>query len=210
MPHPRRTRLGLIEAAACGFFALVSCAGIRGARASASLKLDAGATGVAGVAGIRGARASASLKPYERTARRSRHARRIRGARASASLKPVNRRIDRPHRPMHPRRTRLGLIEAGPISSAVACALGSIRGARASASLKRDEGIGGHHRVPPSIRGARASASLKQCRTLRHVAPGPTAHPRRTRLGLIEALRLRPGRVAEARQASEAHAPRPH
>jgi len=85
----------------------------------------------------------------------------IRGARASASLKrnglglPVEAGI------AHPRRTRLGLIEARMNSWF---------------DQWRD----------PTIRGARASASLKHARA-RTGDRVHSVHPRRTRLGLIEA-----------------------
>ncbi len=64
--------------------------------------------------------------------------------------------------PTHPRRTRLGLIEANPHYQRA--------------------------RLPgPGIRGARASASLK--RVMRGWERGAAhLHPRRTRLGLIEAV----------------------
>src|SRR5579885_1505411 len=83
--HPRRARLGLIEADA--FVSRpMPARRIRGARASASLKRRCRLRGLRPPLCIRGARASASLK------RRSFHAvlfcrDRIRGARASASLK---------------------------------------------------------------------------------------------------------------------------
>src|SRR5579885_593784 len=84
--------------------------------------------------------------------------------------------------PMHPRRARLGLIEARPFLAALSFARVCIRGARASASLKPDHWLGGRGEEW-SIRGARASASLK------------------LRAAFSAALRA---------AASEARAPRPH
>src|SRR5581483_9097595 len=61
---------------------------------------------------------------------------------------------------------------------------------------------------PGSIRGARASASLKQARRgSAGLVVG--SHPRRTRLGLIEAVVSTLAYTA-SRSPSEAHAPRPH
>ena len=88
-------------------------------------------------------------------------------------------------------------------------AAASIRGVRASASLKEclddDEGDTSRCR----IRGVRASASLKGQQQLEGIG-AEVVNPRRSRLGLIEGrwnLQLhRPCRKA----ASEAFAPRPH
>src|SRR5579883_62215 len=92
-----------------------------------------------------------------------------RGLRASASLKlrAVDRR--RRIRAGHPRRARLGLIEARAIDAAPTAAWTNIRGARASPSLKR--------------------------RLEADPLPAQSRHPRRARLGLIEAN----GRRAERR-----------
>jgi len=83
----------------------------------------------------------------------------------------------------------------------------SIRGARASASLKPP-----HNRYASGfgrrIRGARASASLK-LNWLDGQAPCHATHPRRARLGLIEAY-ISIGADKMALDASEARAPRPH
>ena len=90
----------------------------------------------------------------------------IRGVRASASLK---------------------LLQVG---ISVFLLLLPIRGVRASASLKRAH-VRRMRRVHLStIRGVRASASLKQRRAFR-AEPREARHPRRTRLGLIEAAGLR-------------------
>ena len=83
---------------------------------------------------------------------------------------------------MHPRRARLGLIEAMGASRA-------------------------HRATSPGIRGARASASLKPI-PLYPARVGRRRHPRRARLGLIEATTsLADFAIA---RASEARAPRPH
>src|SRR5579883_1537660 len=156
--HPRRARLGLIEAPRVWCSpATRRC--IRGARASASLKQPDQHRAPRKRLSIRGARASASLKPpHNRYA--SGFGRRIRGARASASLKlnwldgqapchathprrarlglieaikPMPQKVDNA---THPRRARLGLIEARRLGSCCQIFRCSIRGARASASLK--------------------------------------------------------------------------
>src|ERR1700679_1168204 len=85
----------------------------------------------------------------------------IRGARASASLKlvlgwPVYQALKK-----HPRRARLGLIEAGHFASVEPGSCGGIRGARASASLKLTQRVDLPLKIA-GIRGARASASLKR------------------------------------------------
>src|SRR5579883_2148916 len=82
----------------------------------------------------------------------------------------------------HTRRARLGLIEAR------LCVRGTV------GTL--------------SIRGARASASLKHLWGLSWDVTG-ALHPRRARLGLIEALSRRT-LCASRLRASEARAPRPH
>ena len=89
--HPRHVRLGLIEAVNGWFWPHVHARCIRGVRASASLKLGTGHW------------------------RRHRHLG-IRGVRASASLKPVLVPSCQNSFVRHPRRTRLGLIEARPLA----------------------------------------------------------------------------------------------
>ncbi len=106
----------------------------------------------------------------------------IRGVRASASLKRVVAGVDHAMTAMHPRRPRLGLIEA-----------------RNRAGLRYGE---------TCIRGVRASASLKLTRNAPN-QPIYLTHPRRPRLGLIEAKPLS-RRVLVVIAASEASAPRPH
>src|SRR5579875_2116674 len=91
--------------------------------------------------------------------------------------------------PGHPRRTRLGLIEARPTTDAAHFLHGGIRGAHASASLKRPERSAPKRKSPWRIRGAHASASLKRG-FLQRPEQDPATHPRRTRLGLIEAMRM--------------------
>ena len=108
--HPRRSRLGLIEAPTDIVNQAIMLS-IRGVRASASLKLCETPCSCGRISGIRGVRASASLK-RNHPARRNIPRRRIRGVRASASLKQrsldrIEGRLD-----VHPRRSRLGLIEA--------------------------------------------------------------------------------------------------
>src|SRR5579883_1784700 len=85
--HPRRARLGLIEAEAQKLIREIVFPGIRGARASASLKPVVAGECDGLRQGIRGARASASLKHLLAKCRCSRKGK-------------------------HPRRARLGLIEA--------------------------------------------------------------------------------------------------
>ncbi len=180
--HPRRMRLGLIEAQ-CNRALERDCpGGIRGVCASASLKpRDRHPRPPAGTR-IRGVCASASLKRDLLLDDRVGLAR-IRGVCASASLKRARDGGQDHGAPRHPRRMRLGLIEArwccGPTSRGSAC-----------------------------IRGVCASASLKQIRCL-FLAPEIGRHPRRMRLGLIEAPALPPRPPAD-RPASEAYAPRPH
>ena len=189
--EPRRARLGLIEASSRGVKRHRSD-GIRGARASASLKQCAGGSrrvighGLRTASrGIRGARASASLKrqlqrpvPSEL---RHRHPRRARLGlieamrRDSSSASP---------RSAHPRRARLGLIEASASTRQLATVASGIRGARASASLKHATAARLAQSRRHGIRGARASASLK--------------------LGAVQRRR----RSSDG--ASEARAPRPH
>ena len=134
--------------------------GIRGVRASASLKRQAMRRSASlRQPGIRGVRASASLKRGRvRIGRRRRRG--IRGVRASASLKLAQVAAVVAPRDRYPRRARLGLIEATPAAVCRADA-GSIRGVRASASLKRPERSRQRHPAR-SIRGVRASASLKR------------------------------------------------
>src|SRR5579871_155953 len=109
--------------------------------------------------------------------------RRIRGAFASASLKRRIARLYVGNAVLHPRRIRLGLIEAPSTAT-------------------------DNWTLDTRIRGAFASASLKRRLRLRC----PThfdRHPRRIRLGLIEA-RFTPARTRRVAVASEAHSPRPH
>ena len=159
-------------------------AGIRGACASASLKLVGSEQSkfcfVLYPRRMRlGLIEAVSIVPGVQAGLRS-----IRGACASASLKRA--RIAHDFVWMgkkYPRRMRLGLIEA----------------------QEQCRRAGAH---PCRIRGACASASLKllrvQCRHRR-----VTLYPRRMRLGLIEApLSARAGRPRNI--VSEAHAPRPH
>ena len=82
-----------------------------------------------------------------------------------------------------------------------------IRGVRASASLKQIL-HGRNGRENHRIRGVRASASLKLDRDPLLLGFGAT-YPRRTRLGLIEASR-RPVTGVARIVVSEAYAPRPH
>src|SRR5579883_1707666 len=108
--HPRRARLGLIEAPRVWCSpATRRC--IRGARASASLKLN----WLDGQA------------PCHAT-----HPRRARLGLIEA-IKPMPQKVDNA---THPRRARLGLIEARRLGSCCQIFRCSIRGARASASLK--------------------------------------------------------------------------
>src|SRR5579885_1346649 len=133
--------------------------------------------------------------------------------------------------PMHPRRARLGLIEARPFLAALSFARVCIRGARASASLKRRslELLG----IQSGVHPRRARLGLIAARPLVGGAGGGVEQPRRARRGLIEATRrllcgLASGRIRGARasaslkprlrsryplldcRASEARAPRPH
>ncbi len=83
----------------------------------------------------------------------------------------------------YPRRSRLGLIEAGPTTTRLA--------------------------AKPCIRGVRASASLKPFDNLSYINDEISEYPRRSRLGLIEASdALRMGSAYGP--VSEAFAPRPH
>src|SRR5579883_2892861 len=109
--------------------------------------------------------------------------RRIRGAFASASLKRRIARLYVGNAVLHPRRIRLGLIEAPSTAT-------------------------DNWTLDTRIRGAFASASLKP--RLRQRARGASPwHPRRIRLGLIEA-RVALIRADTLSWASEAHSPRPH
>ena len=85
----------------------------------------------------------------------------IRGARASASLKPVSSDSESLSFAVHPRRARLGLIEATQ-----------------SPNLYR------HHR---NLHPRRARLGLIEAMTCRWIGPSSAPpHPRRARLGLIE------------------------
>ena len=160
--HPRRVRLGLIEAAVLAHHALQS---LRWHPRRVRLGLIEASTFASSMVvrpnGIRGACASASLKPH----------------RPQCALTTLGR---------HPRRVRLGLIEALNIRWAVIVLYPGIRGACASASLKQKSF--GDLATPElwSIRGACASASLK-LRVSNLCTPRQPRHPRRVRLGLIEA-----------------------
>jgi len=81
---------------------------------------------------------------------------------------------------------RLGLIEAEQRRCYVPGIAVGIRGACASASLKREGDKNAISQHPTSIRGACASASLKH-EYLDGILPAEIVHPRRVRLGLIEA-----------------------
>ena len=136
--HPRRARLGLIEARPGRWPCCRRRRRIRGARASASLKprrkageqLEEGAHPRRARLGL-----IEALSPW--TARTASPAG-IRGARASASLKHRLGGVVGWWPPAHRRRARLGLIEARPAAQARG-RCGPHRGARASASLKRKE-----------------------------------------------------------------------
>ena len=107
----------------------------------------------------------------------------------------------------HPRRVRLGLIEAERSSASKGrrgwhprrVRLGLIEARTAEQQMQPLE---------RRIRGACASASLKHCRTCVYAVIDPL-HPRRVRLGLIEAVAPEIS-MAIADAASEARAPRPH
>ena len=158
---------------------------------------------------------------------------RIRGVIASASLKPGYLRFLSAVKHMHPRRYRLGLIEAWPRKSNERRGNRGIRGVIASASLKQTDvpvssaNADAAHprryrlgliearptgcasaRASGGIRGVIASASLKRRAFFRD---GRTAaqHPRRYRLGLIEASISTP-KNGSTNTASEALSPRPH
>src|SRR5579885_2342656 len=131
----------------------------------------------------------------------------IRGARASASLKHARTNQSSLQRSQHPRRARLGLIEAP--TSELHMALETAHPRRARLGLiEASSPVSSSTRLA-SIRGARASASLKLWAT-GPCLPQALAHPRRARLGLIEAQHLRRNRRALFALASEARAPRPH
>src|SRR5690606_5873849 len=85
----------------------------------------------------------------------------------------------------HPRRTRLGLIEALRRHFKVFAGTARIRGARASASLKPGEPRG--RRAAASSHPRRTRLGLIEARFHPHSAAAAAMHPRRTRLGLIEA-----------------------
>src|SRR5579883_1662390 len=111
---------------------------------------------------IRGARASASLKPDRHHAGQwlyGQHPRRARlGLIEATEILLRSQKFLAPH----PRRARLGLIEAEEDTCPLTLCFRGIRGARASASLKRIQAayMRAFYRC---IRGARASASLKRC-----------------------------------------------
>jgi hypothetical protein len=213
LKFPRPTRLGLIEARLTAMLPYWSMLGIRGLRASASLKLCGDHWDVRAKQHIRGLRASASLKLEDHAARLVCD-RRIRGACASASLKPVR---DQPKfgDVVHIRgvsaSASLKLVPEGVTLVPVH----RIRGVRVSASLKHVVAVFNQYlsqRHPRHVclglieavpsrpksrpnnrrnRGLRASASLKQVSGPPDPGEHPV-HPRRTRLGLIEATS--PGR----------------
>ncbi len=84
----------------------------------------------------------------------------IRSARASASLKLPDSHITLASTQEHPKRARLGLIEAELTLQSFSTIGRGIRSARASASLKPGLGLGVGVGML-GIRSARASASLK-------------------------------------------------
>ncbi len=134
--HPRRMRLGLIEAQ-CNRALERDCpGGIRGVCASASLKPIQYCGQGPSERRIRGVCASASLKPRDRHPRPPAGTR-IRGVCASASLKQAAHPRLCEAGPRHPRRMRLGLIEACAGTRRHWDRCGGIRGVCASASLKR-------------------------------------------------------------------------
>src|SRR5579885_2444948 len=130
----------------------------------------------------------------------------------------------------HPRRARLGLIEADAFVSRPMPAR-HIRGARASASLKRaflkltvtplaphprrarlgliEAPLPASRSPAASLHPRRARLGLIEATQLPRRALLPRSHPRRARLGLIEALVNSVLSISRS-MASEARAPRPH
>ena len=153
-------RLGLIEALARRGQALADVVCIRGACASASLKL------------LVILQPQLILQLYPRRMRLGLIEARAHGGRGERN------------QGVYPRRMRLGLIEAYRQWALTRKLFGRIRGACASASLKRVLGCGSPPESKLCIRGACASASLKRF--------------------LGQAL------IIADLGVSEAHAPRPH
>src|SRR5579885_2475948 len=130
----------------------------------------------------------------------------------------------------HPRRARLGLIEA-EAPAARPMPARHIRGARASASLKRaflkltvtplaphprrarlgliEAPLPASRSPAASLHPRRARLGLIEATQLPRRALLPRSHPRRARLGLIEALVNSVLSISRS-MASEARAPRPH
>src|SRR5579883_1186856 len=108
---------------------------------------------------------------------------------------------------MHPRRTRLGLIEAMHSSQSYRVAHGHPRRTRLGLIEARDDYL--FHGDRRDGHPRRTRLGLIEAPTyVRRFARRPL-HPRRTRLGLIEAFVAKKEKD-NVHGASEAHAPRPH